>query len=337
MQVKPTTASLAQNLWRKKRLLTQEVLQAIGRTQPSHDSKFKLALDNFVAYIGHVRVVAGRLDAHRVALLALHGTSTALDAVTAASSTNSTSHVRAEILDAALSRAVQSLEAKAKALEAHEDLIRARAAAKLEVDSLYRLKSPRVIAATKLLETLTDSLFREFAHVEAHRDQLIHDDLAAAHLAIQSFLATFSAPPPTSSTSRHALCEREDELLAEYLAPEAARPNGAMVPPPDDSITDGKNPHDGVEVGDDSAAWMVVPLSPTAPRRETMPRAKSAQWMTSLKRLSSHLKPRPCCPLELGQGGRGESNQVETLDMTASDSCVFGSHPSLLQLDMPLS
>ncbi|ETV90548.1 hypothetical protein, variant 3 [Aphanomyces invadans] len=133
---------------------------------------------------------------------------------------------------------MQSLEAKAKALEAHEDLIRARSAAKLEVDSLYRLNSPHVIVAAKLLETLTDSLFREFAHVEAHRDQLIYDDLAAVRSLmlvdrfydctvhwtrqrttsdsplcrrIQLFLATFSALPPTSSTSRHALCKREDE------------------------------------------------------------------------------------------------------------------------------
>ncbi|ETV90545.1 hypothetical protein H310_14721 [Aphanomyces invadans] len=150
---------------------------------------------------------------------------------------------------------MQSLEAKAKALEAHEvprtpsfpalahnrfqDLIRARSAAKLEVDSLYRLNSPHVIVAAKLLETLTDSLFREFAHVEAHRDQLIYDDLAAVRSLmlvdrfydctvhwtrqrttsdsplcrrIQLFLATFSALPPTSSTSRHALCKREDEV-----------------------------------------------------------------------------------------------------------------------------
>ncbi|ETV81811.1 hypothetical protein, variant [Aphanomyces astaci] len=291
MSVKPT---IAQNLWRKKRLLTQGVLQAMGKTQPSDDTKFKDALATYVAYIAHIRQVAARLDAQRVALLAFDAASTSLFDITLPHGTSPLDAPARSILDATMTAAVQALDAKAKSLAVHEDVIQARAAAKLEVDSLSRIKSSRVEAATALLETLTDRLFRQFALVQAYRHEFIADEVAM-HLATSW----------TSETQTSASTSTEGEA-SDRLPREPNATSLSVVP--------------------------LTPQQATVPTatRLRVSKLTVSPFLAKLKLLSTQLNPHTILynPGQPIHDDDGTTNQVDddeyTLDMTASDQCVIG-------------
>ncbi|ETV81810.1 hypothetical protein H257_05382 [Aphanomyces astaci] len=321
MSVKPT---IAQNLWRKKRLLTQGVLQAMGKTQPSDDTKFKDALATYVAYIAHIRQVAARLDAQRVALLAFDAASTSLFDITLPHGTSPLDAPARSILDATMTAAVQALDAKAKSLAVHEDVIQARAAAKLEVDSLSRIKSSRVEAATALLETLTDRLFRQFALVQAYRHEFIADEVAMAQQAVGVYVAQLSSTPLFPS----------EEVSSESSKPHLATSWTSETQTSASTSTEGEA-SDRLPREPNATSLSVVPLTPQQATVPTATRLRVSKltvspFLAKLKLLSTQLNPHTILynPGQPIHDDDGTTNQVDddeyTLDMTASDQCVIG-------------
>ncbi|KAF0683429.1 Aste57867_24553 [Aphanomyces stellatus] len=317
------TSTLAQTLWRKQRLLTQEVLQAFGKTHASDDSVFKAELEKFQAFVSHVRALVAAIDAQR-ALLKTVGAGWAAvdDHVMAASGSPASFAWRAPQLspvDDALGAAIHAIESKLADLDAIDKDVKARADAKLEFDSLSRVKSDAAAlqAAADELDQRTLALFRAFAKLEAARAVYLSSELDTIRVAFYALhrdakRATSTPPPVVSLEDVQA---KEDEIFAQ-LAKQSWR--HALPPPPVASTF-----------------VMEIPAGPR--RRTTLPKAPGKLLSTAyaFKRFST--KPIISAFVEedeIDDNDDQSGNQddidggglvLETLDLNATDSSVLGS------------
>ncbi|EQC35029.1 hypothetical protein SDRG_07269 [Saprolegnia diclina VS20] len=204
---------LTQSFWRKKRIITQEVLQAIGKTTPTDDSVYQQELLKFQDLVTHVRATLRELERYRCSLQLFCSATTALANEVVCLATPShlgqvpPTHPEALAtalrqvapsrmmktqyysVDDTITGAIRSLGIKLAELEAQTKDIKARAQAKLECDSYARGAKPSAMhtAAHARLDSCTRTVFRVFAKYEALRNTFLSNELEMVRQALSSF------------------------------------------------------------------------------------------------------------------------------------------------------
>ncbi|KAH9122369.1 hypothetical protein LEN26_010311 [Aphanomyces euteiches] len=230
-----TTSTLAQTLWRKQRLLTQEVLQAMGKAHASDDSAFQAELAKFYAFLAHVRSVQAHVETQRSALQTFLRTARQLGQAIANDArelgaglqsldVHSIPSVENDSVDQVLAAAMSSIVAKVAQMERHEIAIRARAAAKLELDSLRRVKkaTAQANAASDAFSRQTLDLLHVFKQYEACQETFLATELNMVGLALRAVFLT-----GVEATT----CDTQEEILLD--APHDAVPASLEVIPLD--------------------------------------------------------------------------------------------------------
>ncbi|KDO31769.1 hypothetical protein SPRG_03689 [Saprolegnia parasitica CBS 223.65] len=204
---------LTQSFWRKKRIITQEVLQAIGKTTPTDDGVYQRELLKFQDFVTHVRATLRELERYRCSLQLFCSATTALANEVVCLATPShlgqvpPTHPEALAtalrqvapsrimktqyysVDDTITGAIRSLCIKLAELEAQTNDIKARAQAKLEFDSYARAAKPsdKHDAALAHLDACTRTVFRIFAKYEALRNTFLSNELELVRQALSSF------------------------------------------------------------------------------------------------------------------------------------------------------
>ncbi|OQR90752.1 hypothetical protein ACHHYP_05267 [Achlya hypogyna] len=179
--------SMTQTFWRRKRILTQEVLQAIGKTSATDDDVYTMELNKFRDFVSHVRAYLGELEKYRAGLRNFAGSCSSLATATAEVFAIAlrkvdpahTGRNQYHSVDDMIACAIRSVGVKLSDLELYNKDIKARADAKLEFDSYQRDPVKQRVAQAQL-DACTLKMFRVFAKYEAAHDTFLNDELAKA-------------------------------------------------------------------------------------------------------------------------------------------------------------
>ncbi|OQS02936.1 hypothetical protein THRCLA_04741 [Thraustotheca clavata] len=235
------------SFWRRKRILTQEVLQALGKTTPSDDCVYKQELLKFQNLINHIRSTLRELENYRSQLKAYCTACSALAGEVVCLNVpcrlNEMSLTQPETLAAALRQvdvsrmmknqyhsvddtiagAIRSLGIKLADLESYSKEIKARASAKLEYDSYPRdTKDPKLQckqqAARTRFEDATRTMLRIFAKYHVARDSFLSGELEMIRQALFDFFQhAAESMAMTFNIEKLDIAPQEENIYQELL------------------------------------------------------------------------------------------------------------------------